>query len=269
MSDLSPAIAQHPGWRDRLMTLVEGQRFQGFIIAVILVNAVVLGLETWPAAMDRAGPLLVGLDRIALGIFVVEIALKLVAHGPRFFRSGWNVFDFAIVGIALVPATGGLSVLRALRILRVVRLVSVVPSLRRVVEGLLRAIPAMGSVVALLALLFYVSSVMATKLFAAAFPDWFGSVGASLYSLFQIMTLESWSMGIVRPVMEIYPWAWLFFVPFILVTSFMVLNLFIAIIVTAMTESDTPPSPLPVKELAEELRALRAELKALREGRGG
>lgn len=265
---MSPVQQGAGGPRARLARLVDSQPFQGFIIAVILVNAVVLGLETWPVAMDRAGGLLVALDRVALAIFVVEIALKLIAHGWRFFRSGWNLFDFAIVGIALVPATGGLSVLRALRILRVVRLVSVVPSLRRVVEGLLRAIPAMGSVVALLGLLFYVSSVMATKLFAEAFPDWFGSVGASLYSLFQIMTLESWSMGIVRPVMEVYPWAWLFFVPFILVTSFMVLNLFIAIIVTAMTESDTPPSPVPVKELAEELRALRAELQALREGRG-
>ncbi|MFN3369903.1 MAG: ion transporter [Sphingomonadaceae bacterium] len=268
MSEAPPAVATRaPRWRSRLAAIVESQRFQSFIIAVILLNAIVLGLETWPTAMDRAGPILITIDRIALSIFVVEIALKLAAHGFRFFRSGWNLFDFAIVAISLVPATGGLSVLRALRILRVVRLVSVVPSLRRVVEGLLRAIPAMGSVVALLGLLFYVSAVMATKLFAAAFPDWFGSVGASLYSLFQIMTLESWSMGIVRPVMEVYPWAWLFFVPFILVTSFMVLNLFIAIIVTAMTEGDSPPAPVPVKELAEELRALRAELQALREGR--
>lgn len=267
MQHIPPATAQPAGWRGRLQGLVEAPRFQSFIIAVILVNAVVLGLETWPAAMDRAGTLLITIDRIALAIFVVEILLKIAAYGWRFFRSGWNLFDFAIVAIALVPATGGLSVLRALRILRVIRLISVVPSLRRVVEGLLRAIPAMGSVVALLALLFYVSSVMATKLFAATFPDWFGSVGASLYSLFQIMTLESWSMGIVRPVMEVHPWAWAFFVPFILVTSFMVLNLFIAIIVTAMTDSDTPPAPVAVKELAEELRALRAELQALREGR--
>ncbi len=269
MTDQADASASTPdGFRARLGRFIESPRAQGFIIAVILANAVVLGLETWPAAMATAGGLLLALDRIALAIFVIEIALKLVAHGPRFFRSGWNVFDFTIVAIALVPAGEGLAVLRALRILRALRLVSVVPSMRKVVEGLLRAIPAMGSVVALLGLVFYVAAVMATKLFGAAFPDWFGSVGASLYSLFQIMTLESWSMGIVRPVMEVAPWAWLFFVPFILVTSFMVLNLFIAIIVTAMTEGEEPKAPVAIKELAEEIRALRAELLALsREGR--
>ncbi|MFN3943525.1 MAG: ion transporter [Allosphingosinicella sp.] len=254
--------------RARVQRLVESARFQNFIIAVILVNAVVIGFETSPAAMARAGAFLMLLDRIALGIFVVEIGLKLFAYGWRFFRGGWNWFDFIIVAIALMPAGGGLAVLRALRILRAMRLISVVPSMRKVVEGLLRAIPAMGSVVLLLALVFYVSSVIATKLFGPAFPEWFGSIGASLYSLFQIMTLESWSMGIVRPVMEVEPNAWLFFVPFILVTSFMVLNLFIAIIVTAMTEGEEPPSPLPIKELTQEMAALRAEIAELRAARG-
>ncbi|MFN7175989.1 MAG: ion transporter [Thermaurantiacus sp.] len=251
--------------RARVAALVHSDRFQNAIIAVIIVNAVVLGLETSDWMMANVGGLLITLDRIALAIFVVEIGLKLYADRVSFFRSGWNVFDFAIVSIALLPASEGLAVLRALRILRAMRLVSALPSLRRVVEGLLRAIPAMGSVVLLLTLVFYVGAVMATKLFGAAFPDWFGSVGASLYSLFQIMTLESWSMGIVRPVMEVYPFAWAFFVPFILVTSFMVLNLFIAIIVTAMTENDAPPAPAtPIKELTAEMAALRREIASLR-----
>jgi voltage-gated sodium channel len=250
--------------RARLAALVESELFQRAIIAVILLNAVVIGLETWPLAVAQAGDLLKALDRAALAIFTVEIALKLVAHGTRFFRSRWNWFDAVIVGMAFVPGAEGSSVLRALRILRALRLMSALPSLRRVVEGLVRAIPAMGSVVLLLTLIFYVASVMATKLFGAAFPQWFGSVGASLYSLFQVMTLESWSMGIVRPVMEVFPWAWAFFVPFILITSFMVLNLFIAIIVTAMTESDTPPAPAPLKDIAHEMAALRAEIAALR-----
>jgi len=252
------------GLRGQAAALVASERFQRFIIAVIIANAIVLGLETSDWMMARAGGLLVALDRIALGIFVVEIGLKLYASRLGFFRSGWNLFDFAIVAIALLPSAGGLSVLRALRILRAFRLISAMPSLRRVVEGLMRAIPAMGSVLLLLGLIFYVGAVMATKLFGDRFPDWFGSVGASLYSLFQVMTLESWSMGIVRPVMEVYPFAWAFFVPFILVTSFMVLNLFIAIIVSAMTDSDTPPTPLPVKELADEMAALRRELAELR-----
>jgi voltage-gated sodium channel len=173
----------------------------------------------------EVGPLLVFLDSLALAIFVVEIALKLVAFRLAFFREGWNVFDFLIVAISLAPATEGFAVLRALRILRVLRAVSLVPSLRRVVEGLIRALPGMGSVFMLMSLIFYIGSVMATKLFAHSHPDWFGSIGASAYSLFQIMTLESWSMGIVRPVMEVHPWAWAFFVPFILVTTFAVVNL--------------------------------------------
>jgi voltage-gated sodium channel len=266
MSSNAPAAgaAGSTSLRASAERLVETDRFQNSIIAVIVVNAAVIGLETVPAAMANFGGLLVALDRIALAIFVAEIGLKLFAYGPRFFRSGWNWFDFTIVAIALMPAGEGLAVLRALRILRAMRLISVVPSMRKVVEGLLRAIPAMGSVVLLLGLVFYVAAVMATKLFGPAFPEWFGTIGASLYSLFQIMTLESWSMGIVRPVMEVSPEAWLFFVPFILVTSFMVLNLFIAIIVTAMTEGEEPPSPVPVKELAQEMAALRVEIAKLR-----
>ncbi|MDP2123949.1 MAG: ion transporter [Parvibaculum sp.] len=220
--------------RARVAALVERPLFQHFVTAVILVNAVTLGLETSPTAMAAAGPFLIALDRIALSIFVVELALKLFASRARFFRDGWNIFDFIIVGIALVPAAGPFSVLRALRILRVLRLLSVVPSLRKVIASLIGALPGMGSIIAVLFLVFYVGAVLATKLFGQSFPDWFGTIGGSMYSLFQIMTLESWSMGIVRPVMEIYPYAWIFFVPFIVMTSFMVLNLFIAIIVNSM-----------------------------------
>ncbi|WP_018304630.1 ion transporter [Wenxinia marina] len=220
-----------------MRTIVESPRFTRFIIAVILFNAVILGLETSDAVMALAGGPILALDRLCLAIFTVEIAAKLVAWGPRFFRDGWNVFDAAIVGVSLVPAGAGLSVLRALRILRVLRVVSVTPRLRRVVEGLFAALPGMASVFLLMGLIFYIASVMATKLFGAAFPDWFGSLGASAYSLFQIMTLESWSMGIVRPVMEVFPQAWLFFVPFILVTTFAVVNLVVGLIVNSMQDA--------------------------------
>lgn len=208
-----------------------------FVIAVILVNAVTLGLETSDAAMAAAGPLILMIDRICLSIFVIEIFLKLVAHGRNFFRSAWNLFDFVIVGIALVPNAQGMSVLRALRILRVLRVISVAPRLRRVVEGFITALPGMGSVFLLMAIIFYIGSVMATKLFGDSFPEWFGTLGRSAYSLFQIMTLESWSMGIVRPVMEVYPFAWLFFVPFILVTTFAVVNLLVGLMVNSMQDA--------------------------------
>jgi voltage-gated sodium channel len=208
-----------------------------FLIAVILINAVTLGLETSAEVMARVGPVLIAIDRICLAIFVTELVLRLYALGLSFFRSGWNIFDFVIVGISLVPAGEGTSVLRALRILRVLRVVSVVPSLRRVVDGLGRALPGMGSVFLLIMIIYYIAAVMATKLFGASFPDWFGSLGASAYSLFQVMTLESWSMGIVRPVMEVYPYAWAFFVPFILMTTFAVMNLIVGLIVNSMQEA--------------------------------
>jgi len=258
--------------RRRLADLVSSRPFERFIIGVILVNAVTLGLETVPWAMTHFGPLLLTIDRLALGIFVVEILLKLVAFGWRFFTRAWNVFDLAIVLVSLAPAAEGLTVLRAFRILRVLRLMSMLPSMRRVVQALLEAIPGMASVVALLSLVFYVFAVMATKLFGAAFPDWFGSIGASLYSLFQIMTLESWSMGIVRPVMQSYPLAWLFFVPFILMTTFAVLNLFIAIIVNAMqathgeeTAAVAARSHADHEALIEEIKGLRREIAGLRQ----
>ena len=220
--------------RARLRVLVENRHFQRGIIALIVLNAVTLGLETSGRAMAAAGPLLVALDKAILTVFVAELLAKLFVYRAGFWRQPWNVFDFIVVAIALVPAAGPLSVLRALRILRVLRLISSIRSLRRVVGGLLQAIPGMGSIVLLIGLIFYVGAVIATKLFGAEFPQWFGTIGASAFSLFQIMTLESWSMGIVRPVMEVYPFAWAFFVPFIIATTFTVMNLFIGIIVDAM-----------------------------------
>lgn len=222
--------AQVAHWLDS--TLV-----RNVIIGVILFNAVILGLETSAPVMQAVGPLILWLDTLCLAVFVGELALKLYAHGLRFFRSGWNIFDFVIVGIALVPAGQGLSVLRALRILRVLRVVSVAPRLRRVVEGFVTALPGMGSVFLLMAIIFYIGAVMATKLFSASFPEWFGDLGNSAYTLFQIMTLESWSMGIVRPVMDAYPYAWAFFVPFIMVTTFAVVNLLVGLIVNSMQDA--------------------------------
>ena len=262
-------------WRGRLRAVVEGNRFQTVIIALIVFNAVVLGLETSTTVMAAIGGVLVALDRIVLAVFVVELALRMAAFGWRFFRDAWNVFDFVVVAIALVPASGPFAVLRALRVLRVLRLISTVPRMRRVVQALLTAIPGMGAIIALLMLLFYVGAVIATKLFSASFPQWFGTLGASFYTLFQVMTLESWSMGIVRPVLEVYPYAWIFFVPFILVTAFTMLNLFIAVIVNAMQsqhEVESRAADAAAQEAAHaeratmmaEIRAMRAELADLR-----
>lgn len=252
--------------------LVESKAWETFIVALIVVNAVILGLMTSDAVMADAGVILVALDGAILAVFVVEILLRIAVHRLAFFRDAWSLFDLFVVAIALFPATGEFSVLRALRILRVLRLISVVPSLRRVVNGLVAALPGMGSIVLLMLIVFYVFSVMATSLFAETFPEWFGSIGASAYSLFQIMTLESWSMGIVRPVMEVHPYAWAFFVPFIMVTTFAVLNLFIGIIVSGMqkeVEDEAAASrDLLVGEsqaIHDEIRQLRDEVRALTE----
>lgn len=272
--------ATHPGggWRLHLASRIEAPRVQAALIVLILVNAAVLGLETSASIMAVWGGLLTTVDTVILAIFVVEIALRLLAHGARFFRDPWSVFDFIVVGIALVPASGPFAVLRALRVLRVMRLLTFVPSMRRVVGGLLAAIPGLSSVFAVIMLIFYVGAVMATKLFGAQFPDWFGSIGASAYTLFQVMTLESWSMGIARPVMETFPYAWAFFIPFILIATFTMLNLFIAVIVNAIQTEHEAEHATEVKEieatvsahadaraheLHDEIRALRAEVGRL------
>ena len=221
-----------------LKNIVESRKFDWTITVLIIINAATLGLETVPSVYEPYGKLLHLVDFALLLVFTAEILARFVVYRWQFFNDPWRLFDLVVVAIAWIPSSGGLSVLRALRILRVLRLISVVPSLKRVVGGLVAALPGMGSITALLSLVFYVFAVMATKLFGKEFPAWFGDLGDSAYTLFQIMTLESWSMGIVRPVMDVYPFAWAFFLPFILCTTFTVLNLFIGIIVAAMSDSD-------------------------------
>jgi len=254
-----------PAWRVRLAEWVESPRIQRVVTAVILVNAVILGLETNRELMAKHGDLLHFLDKLCLVIFVMEIGSKFAAFRGGFWRSGWNWFDFFVVGIALVPGGGEWAVLRSLRVLRVLRLLTVVPSLRKVVAAFLHAIPGLGGVVMVMSIFFYTAGVLATRLFGEYFPQWFGSLGASLYSLFQIMTLESWSMGIVRPVMEVYPYAWAFFVPFIMIATFTILNLFIGIIVSTMQElAMAPEKPLVREEALIVLERVESDLKKLR-----
>ena len=247
-----------------LRALLASRRTEQAITVLIVLNAIILGLETSDTVMASWGGWLLWADRILLTVFVIEIAARLVAHRLAFFRDPWSLFDFVVVGVALVPATGAFSVLRALRVLRVLRLITVAPSLKRVVSALISALPGMGAIVMLLGLVFYVSSVMATMLFGEQFPQWFGSLGASAYSLFQIMTLESWSMGIVRPVMEVYPWAWAFFVPFILATAFTMLNLFIGVVVSAMQEEHDVLLKAEHEEVEAHLRQAAAEREQAR-----
>ena len=262
--------------RNKLASFLESRSVTIFITTLILINAIILGLETDRETASKYSRVLDWMDLTILMIFSAEIVLKLYVYRLRFFHSGWNVFDLAIVGIAWLPTSGALTVLRTLRILRVLRLISVVPQMRRVVSAIGYSIPGMISVVSVLSLIFYVSAVLATKLFGS-YPDpdmqeWFGTIGASSYTLFQIMTLESWSMGVVRPTMELFPWAWAFFLPFIIITSFAVLNFFIGIIVDSMQtaqkieaeaiglDDDAPLTQRDLKNLDAKLNKISDEL---------
>ena len=246
--------------------MVESQWFHNFVIGVILINGVVLGIETVKGLNTTVLNLLQWIDQLCLLIFVIELLLKLWVYRLSFFKQGWNVFDFLIVAIALVPATDELSILRAFRIFRVLRLVTTVDSIRRVVSGMLIAIPGVGSVGGLLVIFFYIGAVITTTLFGDDFPQWFGNLGRSMYTLFQIMTLESWSMGVVRPVMEQFPYAWIFFIPFIAVTTFTVLNLFIGIIVDAIATVKEQDNSSRHHQLSskEDIDLIRDDLSALR-----
>ena len=270
-----------------LRSIVEDPRSERAIMVLIGINAVILGLETSPDVMASWGTALEWLDRAILAVFVVEIAARIAVHRLAFFRDPWSVFDFVVIGIALVPATGEFSVLRALRVLRVLRLITGVPSLRRVVSGLLTALPGMGSIVLLIGLLYYVFAVMATKLYGEDFPALFGTLPRTLFTLFTVMTLEGWVDGVVKPIMEKFPYAWVFFIAFIVVTTFMVLNLFIGVVVSAMQaehekaekaereaeremiEEETGPIRAEVKRLSGEVASLRDEIVARLPKRSG
>lgn len=270
--------------QEKACAFVERDAVKNAILGVIIFNAITLGMSTSQVITDQIGGLLNVVDRIVLGIFVVELLLKFFAYRWVFFKSAWNIFDLLVVSFGLLPDASGLSALRGLRVLRALRLLSVVPQMRAVVQALLDALPGMGAVIIMLSIVYYVFAVMATLMYGSVFDEWFGTLGRSLYSLFQIMTLESWSMGIVRPVMIEFPSAWAFFVPFIIITAFSVLNLFIGLLVNTMQtaveeESEEEFEKLRnlvrteneevgalIQEMHRELKALRTEVADLKGG---
>lgn len=266
---MQSANESHTLLQSTLARWLNGPRVQQGILALIVINAVLLGLETAPSVMAEWGYAIRWLDKAILTVFVVEIAARLFVHRLSFFKDPWSIFDFSVVAIALIPASGPFAVLRALRVLRVLRVLTIVPSMRRVVGALLSAIPGLMSIALVLLLVFYVFGVIATHLFGPYFPDWFGHLGRSLYTLFQVMTLESWSMGISRPVMEEVPYAWAFFIIFILFATFTMLNLFIAIIVNAMQtfqESEHKETMETVEGMGQSIEhELHAEVQSLRQ----
>ena len=253
--------------------LVNSQWFEYFIIAVIIVNGIILGLETSSTVSRLYGDLLYLGNDIALGVFIVEAALKMLAFWPRphrYFRDGWNVFDFLIIVFALVPATGQFAMIaRLARLLRVVRLISAIRDLRLIVAALVRSIPSVGHVMMLMSIVAYIYAIMGHQLFHQHDPEHWGTLGRSLLTLFNITTLDNWTQ-IMNAAMVHHPWSWVYFVSFVVVGTFVVINLFIAIIINSLDDAKRNQlqeglEPVSRQDLMRELRATRETLERLEE----
>lgn len=249
----------------KLRSAFESRHIIAVVTALILLNALILGLETYPAIMVVAGSYLRAADQVILAIFVAELVLRAYAYGRQFLRDPWSLFDAAVISVAFMPTNEAFAVLRAARVLRVLRLISILPRLRAVIEGLVRALPGIGAIGAILSIVFYVFAVMASKLFGEAYPHWFGNLHVSMFSLFQIMTLEGWA-DIVREIKQTHAYAAVFFVAYILIATFTILNLFIAVIVDAMQrrqQEDKVVQPVALERVEEELARLRQAVERL------
>lgn len=225
--------------KEKVLKIVESSVFNNFILFVIIFNSIILGMMTDAKICQFCGDLLHHICTICVVIFSIEIFMKLYVYKKSFFKHGWNIFDFILVAMSWIPTGGVFSSFRAFRVLRALRTLRLITHLERlriIVQAIIESIPNVGWASVLLLLLFYIFSIMGTTMFAEAFPEFFGSIGKSMYSLFQIMTLESWSMGIARPVIREFHYAWIYFISFILVSSFIVMNVIVGIVVNAISE---------------------------------
>lgn len=254
------------------LSIVNHPFFTKFIIGIIFLNAIVIGLETYPVIYKPHRELLYFTERIFLWVFSVEIALRIIATRPwyAFFKSSWNNFDFIIVASSLIFAGSHfISVLRILRVLRVLRAISVIPSLQRLVNALLSTIPSLGNILLLMGIIFYIFGVTGTILFSKVSPEYFGSLHLSLLTLFQVVTLESWASAVMRPINAMVPWAWVYFVSFVLVGTFVVINLFVAVIVNNVHQANCAEENEQEEHkreiLGEEIKMLRQEIAELKQ----
>lgn len=252
--------------------IVQRPQFENSIIFLIILNAAILGLETVPTLVQLYGDWFeLGHDLI-LSVFIIEAFLKITAVAPRFklyFGDGWNLFDFSVILFALMPATGELAVIaRLARLLRVLRLISVVPELQLIITTLMRSIPSMGNVILLMSIIFYIYGIAGYHLFHEYDPAHWGSLGLSLLTLFRVVTLEDWT-DVMYTAMETYDWAWLYFVSFVVVGTFVIINLFIAIVINNLEKSKAEQlkvmrQPVSREELLDELDSTQQALIRLR-----
>lgn len=259
------------GYRRRLEDLVQHPLFHRIIIGLILINAVMVGLETYPSLSQKYSDQFLMLDRVLLGIFTLELILRILGNRsiPGFFRDPWNLFDFVlIVGSLLFVHAHFVTILRVLRVLRVLRALSVIPSLRRLVETLLVTIPSLGNILLLLGIFFYIFAVIGTFFFRDLSPEHFGSLHNSLLTLFQMVTLDSWASVVMHPLLKVAPWAWIYFVTFILIGTFVILNLFVGVIVNKVEKVEEAEREEEKErfheELLREIRNLHREVQMLK-----
>ncbi len=243
----------------KIADLIERRWFRTGVLVLIIANALILGAETFPGVNERAGIALLVMDRLIVYAFVAEISLRMFAEAGSYFKKGWNVFDFLVVLVSLIAATSGLAALRAFRVLRVLRVITVIPRMRIVVSALLDSIPGIASVGVVIALIVYVFAVIAANLYGGAHPEIFGNVFTAMYTLFQVMTLEGWP-EIAASVAETHPRSWIFFLTFVMIATFTMLNLFVAIVVRVVEED----SESVVEDVIENQHKIQREISALR-----
>ena len=271
-----------------LKKIVDGKVFQGIILFVIIFNCILMGLETIKGLSDNVVFVFATINTVCLWIFIAEIIIKVLAYGLDYFKDPWNWFDMFIVGISMVSGLPFMAAFRAMRVLRVLKslkalrgtkLIGSVKHLQVIIGAIIKSIPSIMWTGILLILIYYIFALIGVNLFGEAFPDWFGTIGKAMYTLFQVMTLESWSMGISRPVMEVFSYAWAYFVPFVLLSSFIVMNVVVGIVVNAISEvtaeenamaeaaeggsSEAVEASKSNDELIKEIRSLKDQLDRL------
>ncbi|OIJ15977.1 voltage-gated sodium channel [Anaerobacillus arseniciselenatis] len=251
--------------REKIFKLVQHKYFTGTVLGLIIFNAIVVGIETYPSIYESHKLLFFLIDKALIWIFTVEIVLRMIAERKLsdFFKSSWNWFDFLIVAAGhIFVGAHFVTVLRILRVLRVFRAISIIPSLRKLVDALLLTIPALGNIMLLMSIIFYIFAVIGTMLFQEVAPEYFGSLQLSLLTLFQVVTLESWASGVMWPIFHELPWSWIYFVSFVLVGTFVIFNLFIGVIVSNVEKVDAADNVDEKKDI-EELKDEVKELKQL------
>jgi len=259
-------------FQNKCAAIAENKTFTNLIIGLILLNAIIVGLETYPAINQRYEEYLYWIDAVLLSIFTIEIMIRIIGSSSlvQFFKNPWNIFDFVIVAASIVfVGSNYVIVLRIFRILRVLRAISIIPSLRKMVNALLLTIPSMGNIMILLTIFFYMYAVVGTMLFQSIAPEHFGSLHRTLLTLFQILTLDSWATGVMYPILEETSLALIYFISFILIGAFVIINLFVGVIVNNVEEANRENQPTPTDLKLEAMDKELQEIKALLKEKSG